>query len=117
MKTNAAYLLPFTALCDNKCTIQFKGRKFCFTGPARTGSRKELKKIVSETGGASSDRVVRHLDYLVIGAQSSPCWAYSTYGRKIEQVINYRKKGDNITILHEDDFIEQAKIATIGDAF
>jgi NAD-dependent DNA ligase len=117
MKTDAPDLLPFTALCDNKCQIQFKGRTFCFTGPARTGPRKELRKIVAAAGGKSSNKVVNHLDYLVISAQSSPCWAYSTYGRKIEKVINNRNKGDETTILHEDDFIEQAKIATIGIAF
>lgn len=107
-QTYSSSLQPFTDLCDRKCKIEFKNHTFCFTGPARTGPRKELHKIVESLGGRPSKTVIRELDYLVIGAQSSPCWVYSTYGRKIEKVMEYRKQGDKTAILHEDDFITQA---------
>jgi hypothetical protein len=29
--------------------------------------------------------------------------AYSCYGRKVEEAINYRKRGANILIVHEND--------------
>ena len=109
MQSGSQILQPFTALCDRTHSICFGNRSFCFTGPARTGSRKALFKIVKSLGGKPSTNVSYHLDYLVIGAQSSPAWAYSTYGRKIEAVIDNRKKGCKTIILHEDDFIKQAK--------
>jgi NAD-dependent DNA ligase len=101
-------LQPFTALCDTKSDIKFSGNSFCFTGPARTGPRRALHEIVRNLKGIPFSRVARSLDYLVIGAQSSPCWAYSTYGRKIQEVIGNRRRGKNTIILHEDNFIEQA---------
>ena len=44
------------------------------------------------------------LDYLVIGANGNECWAYSAYGRKVEQAIELRKSGSRLTIIHEFDF-------------
>ena len=108
MATFAPILQPFTAICDRDTAIAFKDNTFCFTGPARTSSRKKLNELVENLGGIPKNSVGIDLNYLVIGAQSSPCWAYSTYGRKIEQVFANRKKGGNTTILHEDDFIEQS---------
>jgi NAD-dependent DNA ligase len=112
IQSDASILQPFTALCDRNEKIIFTNKKFCFTGPARTGPRKELNRIVKSIGGIPCNSVILDLDYLVIGAQSSPAWAYSTYGRKIEKVIEYRERGSDITILHEDDFIAQAKQIT-----
>ncbi|MGB5986576.1 MAG: BRCT domain-containing protein, partial [Desulfobacterales bacterium] len=94
--------------CARDCKIAFNQKQFCFTGPAKTGTRKNLEEIVTALGGIPKNNVVLTLDYLVIGAQSSPCWAYSTYGRKIEKAIELKRKGRNITILHENDFIDQA---------
>lgn len=101
-------LKTFDALCDKKAQIKFNDSSFCFTGLARTGSRKKLASIVEELGGIHKNNVINNLDYLVIGAQSSPCWAYSTYGRKIEKVMDNRRCGYYTTILHENDFLKQA---------
>ena len=49
--------------------------------------------MVRKLDGIPKNNAVAQLDYLVVGAQSSPCWAYSTYGRKIEAVIENREKG------------------------
>jgi NAD-dependent DNA ligase len=103
-------LKTFDALCEREAEITFKDSTFCFTGLARTGSRKKLAAIVEELGGAHKSNISNNLDYLVIGAQSSPCWAYSTYGRKIEHVMDNRKSGYYTTILHENDFLKQANI-------
>jgi hypothetical protein len=108
MISEAKVLQPFTELCDRECVVRFKNKRFCFTGPARTGPRKDLHAIVKSLKGKPENNVVLKLDYLVIGAQSSPAWAYSTYGRKIESVMDLRKSGRDVTILHEDDFIKQA---------
>lgn len=110
MATSAPVLKPFTAICDRECLIQFSDHSFCFTGPARSGPRKVLHAMVNDLGGIPKTGVSPKLNYLVIGAQSSPCWAYSTYGRKIEKVFLQRDERSGITtILHEDDFLAQAK--------
>lgn len=108
MRSEAPVLQPFTALCDRESAIEFQGKAFCFTGPARTGPRRKLEKIVKSLEGIPYKTVIKNLDYLVIGAQSSPVWVYSTYGRKIEKLIEWRDKGQEMTILHEDDFMAQA---------
>lgn len=110
MERFAPILQPFTAICDSNTTIAFIENTFCFTGPAKTGPRKKLNKIVENLGGIPKNNVTIDLNYLVIGAQSSPCWAYSTYGRKIQQVFKNREKGGDTTILHENDFIDQSRI-------
>jgi len=110
MATVSCVLKPFTDLCDRENAIEFDDRTFCFTGPARTGPRSLLHEIAKSAGGIPKTSVSFNLNYLVVGAQSSPCWAYSTYGRKIESVMNYRTKGGQTAILHEDDFVEQANV-------
>lgn len=95
---------PLSSICDNDPTIIFKKRKFCFTGPAVTGKRTDLHAIVENLGGIPQKNVVKDLDYLVIGGQSSPAWIYSTYGRKIESAIQIREKYGKICIIREYDF-------------
>lgn len=109
--TNASMLKSFDEHCDRTSEISFDGKVFCFSGIARTGPRKALHNIVKSLGGIPSRDLAPYVDYLVIGALSSSCWAYSSYGIKIEKVFDYRNKGVIITILHEDDFITQAKKA------
>jgi len=109
METKSPIFQPFTALCNREAKIKFNKNTFCFTGSAKTGLRKELHKIVEKIGGVPKNSVIKNLNYLVIGAQSSPFWVYSTYGRKIEEVIeNRRNKRSKTIILHEDDFLAQA---------
>lgn len=108
MKTGCPVFRPFTYYCDRDVSIVFENKCFCFTGPARYGARSALNKIVISLGGSPKNNISSLVDYLVIGAQSSPCWAYSTYGRKIEAAIKIQKEGGGITILHEDDFLKQA---------
>jgi len=47
--------------------------------------------------------VTRRVNYLVVGADGNPCWAYACYGRKVEKTVALRKKGSAILIVHEND--------------
>lgn len=104
-------LESFDKLCDRLARIEFENKRFCFTGLAKTGSRKMLQEMVQSLGAIPTKDVVPNLDYLVIGAQSTPCWACSSYGLTIEKVLDYQRQGRAITILHEDDFIAQLEQA------
>jgi|GEM_PF-3246700 len=105
MKNDAPVLKPVTAICDQVEKIEFKGKTFCFTGAAKSGKRRDLEDAVEKAGGFFTSNVTPYLNYLVIGAKSSPCWVYSTYGRKVEQAMKFRQNQPEPLILHEEDFI------------
>jgi hypothetical protein len=44
------------------------------------------------------------VDYLIIGADGNPCWAYACYGRKVEMAVQLRKQGSRLQLIHEHDF-------------
>jgi hypothetical protein len=89
------------AICQE---IDFEENYFCFTGQSIKGKRKEIAKIIELLGGKFSSNVTNKTRYLIVGNAGNPCWAYSCYGRKIEDAINRRKSGQNLTIVNEVDF-------------
>ncbi len=91
-------------ICALTPAIHFEDRSFCFTGTPKRGSKRELQALVEDKRGTVKKNVVKELNYLVIGAGGNECWAYSAYGRKVEQAIEFRKSGEKITIVHEFDF-------------
>ena len=116
MKSGAPIIQPITAICDRNHQIDFKDKSFCFTGPARYGQRSELNEMVRALNGIPKNTVSARLDYLVIGAQSSPAWFFSTYGRKIEKAMNLKNESRADTvILFEDDFVDQVGRSIASD--
>lgn len=91
-------------VCALSPEIEFVDRLFCFTGRSERLPRKQLQLLVEERGGKFSSSLVKSVDYLVIGADGNPCWAYSCYGRKVEEAIKHRKEGSSILLVHEYDF-------------
>lgn len=96
-----AGVLGVCAMCPE---ISFSGKKFCFTGTSKKCSRVHFVELIERAGGVFSKNVTRDLDYLVIGADGNPCWAFSCYGRKVEAAVNARKDGSRLLIVHENDF-------------
>lgn len=91
-------------LCAVDPEITFQGSTFCFTGASSLYKRKELDLLVTGFGGNFVDRVNYKVNYLVIGAEGNPCWAYACYGRKVEDAVFLRKQGQKILLVHENDF-------------
>lgn len=91
-------------VCSADPQIRFDGRRFCFTGKPKRGTKQVLQTAVLEKQGVIEQRVVQALDYLIVGADGNECWAYSAYGRKVEQAITMRKQGSRLLIVHEFDF-------------
>lgn len=118
-----AFFTDFTSLMDSKtvtsprimgasstiglCTvcpeIVFEGKTFCITGESTRFTREELHERIASLGGVVSASVIKSLDYLVIGANGNPCWAYACYGRKVERAIELRKAGSELILVHEND--------------
>lgn len=100
---------PLSGICAACPEVSFPEKFFCFTGSSRRMSRKELAELVESKGGAFSPRVTIELNYLVVGADGSPAWAFACYGRKVEQAMQYRKQGRPIVLVHENDFWDAAQ--------
>lgn len=109
LRSPGTVIHSISSICEKNPVICFKGRKFCFTGPAASAKRKDLFAAVEELGGTAHNTAIVGLDYLVIGAQASPAWVYSTYGRKIETVMQRKNEKNNVCIVQEYDFISAAR--------
>lgn len=95
---------PVTGFCAACPQVLFKDNTFCFTGSSQKATRKDLAKLVENLGGMFIPRITREVNYLIIGAEGNPCWAFSCYGRKVEAAISLRKQGAKILLVHEYDF-------------
>lgn len=84
--------------------IEFPDRVFCFTGASARALRREIAEHVICRRGVFKDTVSLGLDYLVVGAAGNPCWAFSCYGRKVQQAVALRRSGHKVVIVHEFDF-------------
>jgi hypothetical protein len=84
--------------------ISFDDYIFCFTGESERASREEMKLLAQDRGAKIVEAVSPELDYLVVGVNGNPCWAYCSYGRKIAQAIELRRQGSRLLIVHESDF-------------
>lgn len=93
-----------TGICAVCPDIEFSGKVFCFTGTSTKYTRKELSHTVHSLGGKVTSTPSKTVDYLIIGNNGNPCWAYACYGRKVERAIELRKAGVKILIIHENDF-------------
>ena len=96
--------VTISGICTVTPNVEFDGRTFCFTGVAKRAPRKELEKVVGELGGIYSDSITLKTDYLIVGDNGNPCWAFACYGRKVEKAIELRKSGKQISVIHEFDF-------------
>ncbi len=92
------------AICSACPEIEFSAKSFVFTGASKRAKRKELADLVIQKGGSFDRSLTQATNYLVVGADGNPCWAFSCYGRKVQKAVDYRKQGHPIVIVHESDF-------------
>lgn len=95
---------------DPKITIRDK--HFCVTGKCKYYTRDALHKEIRINGGIVSDDINSKTDYLVVGSEGNKCWAFSCYGRKIEEAMYKRREGGKILIIQEADL--QDKIESLS---
>lgn len=94
-------------ICAIAPEISFADKTFCFTGASKRGTRDEISALIQRKGGIYSDSVTRATDYLIVGADGNPCWAFSCYGRKVEKAMDLRRKGRHVVIVNENDFWDE----------
>lgn len=95
-----------SGLCTGEPEVTFEGKTFCITGILQRISREGLKQKILNLGGIPTDSVSTKTDYLIVGDNGNPAWAFSCYGRKVEKAINMRKDGHTIMLIHEFDFAD-----------
>jgi len=96
--------ISFAGVCTTNPQISFSNKQFCFTGKSNKSDREEIIKTIKSLDGIYINSVSSKTNYLVYGDGGSPCWAYSCYGRKVEQAVNLRKNNHTIQIVYEADF-------------
>jgi NAD-dependent DNA ligase len=93
-----------SGLCTSEPDVNFEGKTFCITGVLQRGNRENLQRDIIKLGGIPTDTISKKTDYLIVGDNGNPAWAFSCYGRKVEKAINLRKDGHTIMLIHEFDF-------------
>ena len=91
-------------LCSVCPEISFADAVFCLTGASFKYTRNEFEAVIAKHGGLAAGTVSKKVNYLVVGGDGNPCWAYACYGRKVEKAVELRKQGHPIVIVHENDF-------------
>lgn len=94
------------SLCTSEPEVTFEGKTFCITGVLNRGNRQQLKKDIQSLGGTTIDNVSKKTDYLIVGDNGNPAWAFACYGRKVEKALTMRKEGHTIMLIHEYDFFD-----------
>lgn len=65
--------------------------------------RREIAERIKSLGGIVKNNISKKTNYLIVCTAGNPCWAYSCYGRKVDEAIKLRKNGVPITIVSETD--------------
>ncbi|KIQ93388.1 DNA polymerase III subunit epsilon [Anoxybacillus thermarum] len=99
-----------SGICAVCPEITFENKVFSFTGASTRATRNEIAKIIQNMGGIFNNNVTKDTNYLIVGGDGNPCWAFACYGRKVEKAIELRKKGTPIIIVHENDFWDEVVI-------
>jgi len=88
--------MTLPGICPLNPCIEFKEKLFCFTGISKQMKRKDFEKQIVSLGGLYNDNVIKETNYLIVGSNGNPCWAYSCYGRKVEKAIDMRKRSNEM---------------------
>lgn len=80
------------SVCAVNPRITFDSKPFVLTGDNSSRSpRAEIESLIRRAGGNAEPRVTQRTDYLAVGAEGSPYWAFACYGRTIERAYELRK--------------------------
>jgi len=96
--------VTISGICTVDPNVVFTGKTFCFTGLSKKAKRSEIARQIISLGGFFSNTITKTTDYLIVGDDGNPCWAFACYGRKVEVAVGLRKQGNQISLIHEYDF-------------
>lgn len=92
--------------------IIFEAKSFCFTGTFEYGRRKHCEQMTAGLGGVPRAAMAMDVDYLVIGATATGAWLHSSYGRKIQEAVQWRKhRQSSVSIVSERHWVAAVESA------
>lgn len=94
-------LLTSIQSTDQNITIQES--TFCITGESKLYSRSQLTATIELYGGFVQNSVSGKLHYLVVCDEKNACWAFASYGRKVEKAMQLKAKGKGPNVIYEED--------------
>lgn len=83
----------------------FYGKNVVFTGTLSSMKRSEAQQIIADIGGVNQSGVNRNTNYLIVGQQDYRIVGDDGMSNKQEKALELLKKGADIEILSEDDFL------------
>jgi NAD-dependent DNA ligase len=86
---------------DNDCDVSLMNARVCLTGEFAHGTRTQCEQRTLQAGAELRSTVNGKTDYLVLGANASPSWAHTSFGRKIQQAIEAQREGCKVKIISE----------------
>jgi hypothetical protein len=101
--------ITLSGVCSVTPEITIPERQFCFTGRSSRNRRSEIIDLIVQNNGRYVNSVSTNLDFLIVGDNGNSAWAFSCYGRKVEQAVQLRKTGAKLQIVHENDFWDCAQ--------
>jgi len=82
--------------------VVFDGRTFVFAGELAYGPTHQCEREVVELGGTCERGINRRTDYLVIGALAANDWSQAAFGKLVDEVVEYRRRGVPIAVITEE---------------
>jgi BRCA1 C Terminus (BRCT) domain len=82
--------------------IMWPASIFVFTGKFAFGPRKACERQVHNLGGQCEVSVTQRTNYLIVGTFGSRDWVHTSFGRKIEKAVTYKRAGQRLAIISED---------------
>ncbi len=91
------------AVQDEAVEIIVDGSNFCLTGESSRYSREKIAGVIEFYGGCVKSGVSGKLHYLVVCDEKNACWAFASYGRKVEKAMQLKAKGVGPSVVYEED--------------
>ena len=105
-ETGSATAEPTRLPVTDDIHVEVRDAGFCLTGEFSYGTRNACANLTERAGGIAVENVSKKSRYLVIGSRVSPDWAHTSYGRKIERVVEMQTEGHAIFIISEQRWLE-----------
>ncbi|MFH7018707.1 BRCT domain-containing protein [Flavobacterium sp. FlaQc-47] len=74
-----------SGLCTSEPDVTFEGKTFCITGVLQRGNRENLQRDIIKLGGIPTDTISKKTDYLIVGDNGNPAWAFSCYEERLKK--------------------------------
>ncbi len=87
---------------DDPTRLVLRHKHVVFTGKCRYGTRVACQLAVRQDGAQADSQVTRNTDVLIIGAEGSPHWIWTKYGKKLKKADELRRQyGKPLIVLEE----------------